>query len=234
MFQTVRHWWHGGRGKVTLRLFLFEFVVVVAGVLVAQGLAGYAQSRANFAQMEVERARVRYELETAHSIFESWSVAVPCFNQRMTDIMIGKDLTSQELHRPSMPTPNYAPPDSLTLNLIAERYGIEEKNRLKSMADNVASLTVRNDMIVSAWGRLMLLDPANGPVTADDRAQARVAAADIKGYLRSLEVMTHSGLQTLGKLGVRARNNDAPGTGPAKSCSAIWKSSRLNPPLTTR
>lgn len=234
MFQTVRHWWHGGRGKVLLRLFLFEFIVVVAGVLVAQALAGYAQTRASFAQMEVERARVRYELESAHSNFETWSVAVPCLNQRMTDVMNGRDFTSQELRRPSMPTPNYAPPDSLTLNLIAERYGIDEKNRLKSMADQIASLTARNDMIVSAWGRLMLLDPANGPVTAEDRAQARLAAADIKGYLRSLEVMTHAGLQTLRKLGVRARNNDAPEMGPAKSCAAIWRSGRLDPPLGTR
>jgi hypothetical protein len=30
MFQTVRHWLIGGRGKVTARLFLFEFLVVVA------------------------------------------------------------------------------------------------------------------------------------------------------------------------------------------------------------
>ena len=37
MFQTVRHWWGSGRGKVTGRLFLFELLVVVIGVLIAQG-----------------------------------------------------------------------------------------------------------------------------------------------------------------------------------------------------
>ena len=41
MFQTVRHWWGSGRGKITARLFLFELLVVVIGVLIAQMLAGY-------------------------------------------------------------------------------------------------------------------------------------------------------------------------------------------------
>lgn len=234
MFQTVRHWWQGGRGKVTLRLFLFEFLVVVAGVLVAQALASYAQHRSNIAQMEVERLRARYELETAHSMFQSWSIAIPCIDQRMSAVMSGSALSSADLRRPSMPTPNYAPPDSFTLNLIAERYGIEEKNLLKSMAENVQSLTFRDDMVVSAWGRLMLLDPANGPVTASDRDQARFTAADIKGNLRSMEVITESALQTLRKLGIEARNNDEPMTGPAKNCAAIWKSGRVDPPLTER
>jgi len=37
MFRTVRHWWHGGDGKTTARLFVFELFVVVAGVLIALG-----------------------------------------------------------------------------------------------------------------------------------------------------------------------------------------------------
>ena len=35
MFSSVRHWWHGGKGKTTARLFVFELFVVVAGVLIA-------------------------------------------------------------------------------------------------------------------------------------------------------------------------------------------------------
>jgi hypothetical protein len=36
MFQTVRHWWGSGRGKVTARLFLFELFVVIAGKMLAR------------------------------------------------------------------------------------------------------------------------------------------------------------------------------------------------------
>jgi hypothetical protein len=232
MFQTVRHWWNGGRGKVTLRLFVFEFVVVVAGVLVAQALAGYAQQRSDLARMEMERSRVRYELESAHSMFQSWSFAVPCLNRRMMEIMSGKQLSSHDLHRPSMPTPNYSAPDSFTLNLIAQRYGIEEKNLLKSVADQIASITMRDEMIISAWGRLALLDPANGPFSNSDRTQARIAAAEIKGHLRSIEVMTDSSLESLRRLRIRAHNHDE-NTAPATSCAAIWQSGRLDPPIAT-
>lgn len=37
MFRTVRHWWQEGDGKTTARLFVFELIVVVAGVLIALG-----------------------------------------------------------------------------------------------------------------------------------------------------------------------------------------------------
>jgi hypothetical protein len=37
VFRTVRHWWQEGDGKTTARLFMFELVVVVAGVLIALG-----------------------------------------------------------------------------------------------------------------------------------------------------------------------------------------------------
>ena len=50
MFQAVRHWWGGGRGKITARLFLFELFVVVAGVLIAQALAAYVQQRSDLAR----------------------------------------------------------------------------------------------------------------------------------------------------------------------------------------
>lgn len=37
MFRAVLHWWQGGDGKTTARLFVFELFVVVAGVLIALG-----------------------------------------------------------------------------------------------------------------------------------------------------------------------------------------------------
>ena len=46
MFHAVRQWWWAGRGQATARLFLFEFLVVVAGVLTAQALANWVADRA--------------------------------------------------------------------------------------------------------------------------------------------------------------------------------------------
>ena len=59
MFHTVRRWWGNERGKVTTRLFLFEFVVVVAGVLTAQALASWVTDRVERRAVNEEDERVR-------------------------------------------------------------------------------------------------------------------------------------------------------------------------------
>lgn len=52
MFRAVRHWWQVGDGKATARLFLFELVVVVVGVMIALA-----------AQEGVEAVRWREEVD---------------------------------------------------------------------------------------------------------------------------------------------------------------------------
>ena len=234
MFGTVRHWWSGGRGKLTARLFLFELIVVIAGVLIAQALAAYVQQRSDLARMETERSRIRYELRTAHSAFQTWQAGVPCLDRRMTEIMMGTVFRPNALRRPQLPSPAYAPPATEVLDLVAQHYGVEEKNRLNWIAQNIANSGAVTASIITKWGRLTLIDPANGAVTAADRAEARLAAADIKAQLRAMEVLSDDVNDTLTKMGVVARNQNEPAYGPARTCAAIWNSGRLDPPLRTR
>ena len=113
MFLTVRHWWGSGRGKVTARLFVFELLVVVAGVLIAQALANVVQDRAEFAKMQSERSRVRYELTSVHNAFQVWDVALPCLDQRMTEVMRGlPPQVAGSLRRPRLPVPSVAMPST--------------------------------------------------------------------------------------------------------------------------
>jgi hypothetical protein len=234
MFQTVRHWWGSGRGKVTARLFLFELGVVVIGVLIAQALSAYFQQRADFARMESERSRIRYELTSAHSAFQTWRAAVPCLDQRMTEIMSGKDFAPNAMRRPSLLSPDYAPPTTEVLDLVAKRYGVQEKISLTWIATNIAQVTEADFAIRDKWGRLMLIDPANGPVTVADHAEARLAAADIKAQLRRINGLTADVEPIFRKLGIAARDQYQPDHGPARSCAAIWRSGEINPPLTMR
>jgi len=234
MFHTVRHWWGSGHGKITSRLFLFELLVVVVGVLIAQELADNFQQRSNLARMEAERSRVRFELEGANSGFQSWHVAVPCLDQRMTQIMQGARPTIDLMRRPRFPTLSYAAPTTEVLDLIGKRYGTVEKNRLDWIADNAANANPVIASIISKWGRLTLVDPSFGTVTEFDRREARLAAADIKAQLRAMEVLSTDGAEVLTKMGIGARNRNEPGHGPAKSCAAIWASGRLDPPLAVR
>jgi K+-sensing histidine kinase KdpD len=234
MFGTVRDWWGNGRGKLTARLFVFELFVVVAGVLIAQALAGYVQQRSDFARMQSERARVRYELTTVHSAFRSWQAAVPCLARRMSEIMQGSALASVDLRRPQLQTAFLALPSTEVLDLIAKHHSVEEKNRLNWVAQNITNSSAVITSIITTWGRLTLIDPANGAVTAADRAQARIAAADIKAQLRAMEVLSKDANSTLTKMGVVARNQNEPEYGPAETCAAIWRSGRLDPPLEAR
>ena len=82
MFRTVRHWWNDGRGKITVRLFVFEFVVVVVGVLVAQALANWVQGRAAIREMEQAKARSAHEIAQSLEVALIWQAAVPCLRER--------------------------------------------------------------------------------------------------------------------------------------------------------
>ena len=232
MFQTVRHWWGSGRGKLTARLFLFELLVVVAGVLIAQELAGYVQRQSSLGQMESERARVRNELISVHSVFQTWHAAIPCLDRRLADIMKAASLAPGELRRPQFQTTIYAPPTTEVMDLIAKRYGVEEKNRLDWIAQNSSVASAVTMSMVARWGRLMLIDPTNGTVTTADRTEARLAAADIRAQLRAMDVLSTDATRLLREMGIHARNQDDPQYGPARSCAAIWASGRLDPPLT--
>src|SRR5690349_3959618 len=87
MFQTVRHWWGGRRGKVTARLFAFEFIVIVTGVLVAQGLASWVQDRSAMAAMEEAKARAEAEISDNMYAAKINLEAIPCFEDRMREVM---------------------------------------------------------------------------------------------------------------------------------------------------
>ena len=234
MFQTVRHWWSDGSGKVTLRLFLFELVVVVVGVLIAQGVASYVQDRSALSRMEAERSRIRVELADALSGLKSWRAAVPCLDQRMTEAMNGKQFGPNELSRPTFVGFDLAVPSTDTMELIARQYGMEEKIALNWMMDNVGSILPLSEVIRDKWVLVSLIDPVNGAPTDSDRTGARVAAAEIRARLRRIDSLAKDVEPLFQKLGIRSQELYTPDRGPAKSCAAIWKSGWMNPPLTMR
>ncbi len=146
--------------------------------------------------------------------------------------MSRRPLSTRDLQRPQLPAPSFTAPEPTTLALLAERYGITEKNDFQIVAGNIVTLSARVDSIIGLWGRLTLLDPANGQITTEDRAQARLAAADIKAQRRGIEIISDFTLPSFRRLDVPPQNYAAPGNGPARSCAAIWRSGRIDPPLT--
>ena len=188
MFQTVRHWWGSGRGRVTARLFLFEFVVVVAGVLVAQALAGLAQNRA-----ESREGRALIDRALTFGVYQQrlvnyWSVHGPCLRSHVEHIareaVAGHSMTTAQIGRPAIPQVS-------KLNL-----GEDEWNKIRTVASdaqmdqllladsNRATAERYSVDLTNEWATLRLLDSAIGPSSAEDRARVRLATAVIEDRLR--------------------------------------------------
>lgn len=234
MFHAVRDWWLGGRGKMTARLFAFEFVVVVAGVLVAQALAGWIQQRGQIANMESERSRARFDLTDVHATVQIWRAASPCLSKRMEDVMAGKAFAAGALRKPTLVSVGFVPPSTEVMDLIRRHHGPEAELDLLILGKDGAVIDAAVLKIIDSWSRLTLVDPAHGPIATADRSAARIAAADIAAQLRRIDLSAGDMAPILRRLSIRARDRYNPGNGPAKSCDAIWRSGRINPPLGTR
>jgi hypothetical protein len=87
MFHAVRQWWSGGHGKGTLRLFAFEFVVVMFGVLAAQAVSDWAQQREAHRRLDAALDRVRRDAGYNMAAAMVWQKAAPCLSEHMTRIM---------------------------------------------------------------------------------------------------------------------------------------------------
>ena len=235
MFQTVRHWWDRGRGKVTARLFVFELLVVVIGVLIAQGLANWVAREKSDEEMTEARARIVHEQSANLAIAVSWRAAIPCLDQRMQEVMRGASTGALEVALADRPMfADFVASDvdpSLELG-IRSHYGNSTADQFKAMQRSVSFAASNIGTIIHSWGRLSLADPRLGSVSEADRTVVRTAAADIRAELRGLSYATGDFIA----LAENARLGLPPGRdyGPAKRCDQIWRSGRIDPPLTMR
>jgi hypothetical protein len=191
MFHTIRRWWGDG-GKSTLRLFLFEFLVVMAGVLAAQWLQQRQQELAL-------RGEARDLLANSQRIHEDiiarslhWHRYGPCVMARAEEIARaagdGRTLTRAEIGRPALPSTDIVnwPPALVraAIDLVGSRkmadYQDLEANAV--ISDNVT------DRISRDWATFNLLDPAYGKPSAQDFANVRLAAVRVANDLRLLQL----------------------------------------------
>ena len=194
MFAAIRERlggaWRRLREGNLAKLFVFEFAVVVLGVLVAQGIADWARERDAIADMEDVRAQARRDIALSMTHAEAWNRLLPCFSDRMTGIMQqvgrGDPVTSAQLQRPGVEFSAIETIDPQALRRLEERYGRDSAQRYVSIADANATMIERIDAMVAAWEALALIDPKNGPVGPMDRHDARAAASRIKTLVRGM------------------------------------------------
>jgi hypothetical protein len=233
MFQTVRHWWGSGRGKVTARLFLFEFVVVVAGVLTAQALANWVGDRAEQRAVNEEDKRVRYEIGRTRQVTRIWAAATPCLIERVERIARAAS-TGNAVDPASLKVPRFigytVEPFSPDMNReFHDRFGNERVDNYAVVSTASATLVSTYRDVRTGWDRFALLDPALGPTSAADRATVRDVAVQLRSQLELIGASADMIERTSARLGIEPRTSDADfgAVMPVKNCDEIWRTGRI-------
>jgi hypothetical protein len=233
MFQTVRHWWHGGRGKAMLRLFLFEFLVVVAGVLTAQALANWVADRAEQRAVNDEDLRVRYEIGRARQVARVWLAATPCLEARVNDV-IRKASSARALEPDDFDPPRFI---GYTVEPFSPDMNREFHDRLGTdRVENYAVVTAATVTLVDTyrdvrrgWDRFALLDPSLGPASGTDRSTVRDVAVQLRSQLALIRGSAEMIESTAARLDIRPLKSDADfgAVMPATSCAEIWRTGKI-------
>lgn len=171
------------RWDQTLRLFAFEFVVVVAGVLAAQGLQNWAAARSQRDSGEVLVTGARQNVRSLGGTLGFWTNYGPCLRAHARRIAAvasaGGTLTQQEIGRPALPD---VPITSWTeegreraLRVVGE----EDFATFVGIAATAQNVSDAEHDIARDWAALRLIDPAMGQPLAEDRSRVRQAVAAI-------------------------------------------------------
>lgn len=233
MFHAVRHWWSGGRGKVSARLFLFEFLVVVAGVLTAQGLADRVADRAEQRAVNDEDKRVRYEIGRSRQVARIWYTAAPCLVERVERVA-RQASTSRTVDPDELRVPRFigytVEPFSPDMNReFHDRLGNERvDNYAVVMAGSVTLVDAYRD-VRRGWDRFALLDPALGPSSAADRATVRDVAVQLRSQLELIRTSAEMIDSTAAGLGIPPLTSGADfgAVMPVTDCDEIWRTGRI-------
>lgn len=223
MFHAARRWWRKGDGRRVIRLFVFEFVVVMAGVLAAQGLQGWVAERSDAAEGRALLGRASLDVAGFDRVINYWHQRGPCLQEHVGRIAraaaSGATMTATEIGRPALPssdTIEWNDEQREKVALIADADRIIAIENLKSYADTTSLFS---GDIGNEWATFRLLDPSLGEPSALDRARVRQAAVVIDNRLRWLQFarqpveLTHqtSGVPTDTGLPESARLADACG-----------------------
>ena len=195
MFRAVRDSlatnWDRVRSKGLLGLFAFEFTVVVLGVLAAQALQTWSRERELHAETLAAKTRLERGFGDARIVIEVWKAAMPCLRTRVADVMriagSGGTLEPGVANRPYFAASNDYSETPEIYARLAEVAGDELTQSLGEMPSRIESIHSMSRDIAARWEVFQLLDPEFGPVSADDRAAARLAGAEILSRFRSID-----------------------------------------------
>ena len=233
MFHAIRQWWMGGRGKLTARLFVFEFFVVVAGVLTAQALSNWVSARHEDRAIREENERVRYEIGRARQVARIWMKAAPCLLGRVDSVIraasSGGQLDAGQSATPLFIGYSVEPLTDDMRRAFGERFGVALVDNYALVSTTSQSIGDSFNLIRLGWDRFALMDPSLGPVAAADRAAVKDAAVQVRAHLGRLKFRVEWIDKTADRLGIPPLTSDANmgSVQPVTSCDQIWQSGQV-------
>lgn len=223
--------WRRLREGSLVRLFLFEFVVVLLGVLAAQWLAEWSNDRQAVRAMEDARARLDRDLAMALPTMDIWAKAIPCLDVRMDEILRAsaaqRTLAPGDLRRPRFfgAGDQTVPPE--TMALIGRVHGAEVADYYERSVDKASQLSKFSDAIAAQWQQFALINPDYGSPTGADFHAARAAAGHIKSELVSAQIAVDNYLYATRKLGIVSVPNDLNRVA-VPDCATIWREGTIH------
>ena len=179
-----------GRGRQLAALFLFEFVVVVAGVLVAQLLQERVIDARARRETDEAIERARAEAIRLVLIGDHWRRAGPCLEARVNRIArvaaTGGTLDAEQLRGPATWIPITTPWSESTTLVARRAHGNTLVDQYADLAVNASVVRAANDALIHNWRSFKLLDPSLGQPSPADRANVRLAAMQVRAALRTL------------------------------------------------
>lgn len=217
----------GMRARGMVGLFVFEFFVVVLGVLAAQGLQEWARQREQQRHVEQELERLSLRYVNTQQMGTAWRAAIPCMRARIERLMraaaTGMPVQSQLIQRPRMILLGYPGTDVETEAGITAMLGAKKGGALLDVQRRAVTMDENMQAMVTRWEKFRLLDPTYGPISASDRSMAREAGADILMHMRTLEIAIVNIEEQSPDLTIPDKTPPVSGDiAPVTSCAQLW------------
>ena len=177
-------------------LFVFEFTVVLLGVLAAQAVADWAEDRRLLREAEVQYMQARDQAIELAQVHAYWAKVAPCLADRARGIARvaadGGSLSAADIGRPALPTVRMPAWDADVRRVAYARYGKQKMDAIAGLEVAVMVTIDTSIRIREGWSKFALLDPKNGTPSDADRANVRLAAIGVIDYVRVMGSNTPS------------------------------------------
>lgn len=194
MFAAVRERlvgaWRRVREGSLAKLFVFEFVVVLLGVLAAQWVADLAADRRLGREADAALAEATQRTRLVSDVQAWWTRHADCMIERTRIVAHtaseGGTMTRAEIGRPALPSSSMPSWNEDVRQAALARHGSDVMNALSQVEKGMVAMDGAANNIRDAWSTFALLEASNGAASEADRAAVRLAAVRAADHIRFL------------------------------------------------